>query len=67
MTPRKPRPPVVLPPPLPKSVPYPPDSVWRTWVDGEATAYRGNIFKRQGHRIARVFADAPTETKPSAE
>jgi hypothetical protein len=61
MTPRNPRPAVVSPPPLPKAVPYPPDSIWRAWEDGQATVYRGNLFRRQGHQIARVL-DAPAKT-----
>ena len=59
MTPRNPRPAPVAPPPLQKAVPYPPDSIWRSWEDGRATAYRGNLFKRQGHQIARVLEDKP--------
>jgi len=55
MTPRKPRPAAVVHPPLQKAVAYPPDSIWRTWQDGQATTYRGNLFKRQGHKIARVI------------
>jgi hypothetical protein len=62
MTLRKPRPPVVTPPPLPKAIPYPPDSIWRTWEEGKATMFRGNLFRRQGHKIARVLEpQAPTE------
>jgi len=59
MTLRKPRPAAVPPPPLPKAVPYPPDTIWRTWEDGQATMFRGNLFKRQGHRIARVMEPQP--------
>ncbi len=63
MTPRKPRPPVVLPPPLVKSVAYPPDSIWRTWQDGQVTVFRGNNFRRQGQQIARVFAETPVQAE----
>ena len=47
-------------PPLPKAVPYPPESIWRTWEDGKPTQYRGNTFRRQGHIVARVFDVTPT-------
>jgi len=47
-------------PPLPKAVPYPPESIWRTWEDGKPTQYRGNTFRRQGHIVARVFDVVPT-------
>ena len=61
MTLRKPRPAVVTPPPLPKAVPYPPDSIWRTWEDGKATLFRGNLFKRLGHQVARVLEVPPKD------
>ena len=59
MTQRSPRPAPVPPPPLPKAVPYPPESIWRTWEDEQPTLYRGNLFKRQGHQIARVHSAEP--------
>jgi hypothetical protein len=52
--------PVPVIPPLPKAVPYPPESIWRTWDDGKPTLYRGNTFRRQGHMVARVFDVTPT-------
>jgi hypothetical protein len=52
--------PVPVIPPLPKAVPYPPESIWRTWEDGKPTQYRGNTFRRQGHIVARVFDVTPT-------
>jgi hypothetical protein len=55
MTLRKPRPAAVPLAPLPKAIPYPPDSIWRGWEDGKPTLFRGNLFKRQGHQIARVY------------
>jgi hypothetical protein len=54
MTLRKPRPAPVPIAPLPKAVPYPPDSIWRTWEEGKPTLFRGNLFKRQGLHVARV-------------
>jgi len=51
--------PVPVIPPLPKAVPYPPESIWRTWDDGKPTLYRGNTFRRQGHMVARVFDVTP--------
>ena len=59
MTLRKPRPAAVPIPPLPRAVPYPPDTIWRAWQDGLPTMYRGNLFKRQGHQISRVIENAP--------
>jgi hypothetical protein len=59
MTARKPRPAAVAVAPLPKAVAYPPDSIWRTWEDGKATLFRGNLFKRQGQRVTRVV-DSPS-------
>jgi hypothetical protein len=56
MTLRKPRPAAVPPPPLVKAVAYPPDSIWRTWEDGRVMPFRGNLFKRQGHQVARAMA-----------
>jgi len=50
--------PVIIP--LQKAVPYPPESIWRTWEDGKPTQYRGNTFRRQGHVVARIFDAAPT-------
>ena len=47
--------PIVPLAPLPKAIPYPPDSIWRGWEDGKPTLFRGNLFKRQGHQIARVY------------
>jgi hypothetical protein len=62
MTLRKPRPVAAPIAPLPKAIPYPPDSIWRTWEDGKPTLFRGHLFKRQGHQIARVFApENPSE------
>ncbi len=58
MTLRKPRPAAVIPPPLPKAVPYPPESLWRTWEEDEVVVYRGNSFKRKGTKVARVFEPA---------
>jgi hypothetical protein len=55
MTARKPRPAPVAIPALPKAVAYPPDSIWRTWEEGKSTLFRGNLFKREGQRIARVI------------
>ena len=59
MTLSKPRPAAVVPPPLPKAVPYPPETIWRSWQEDQAVVYRGNTFKRQGHKIARVFDPPP--------
>ena len=52
--------PVIIP--LTKAVPYPPESIWRTWEDGKPTQYRGNTFKRQGTCVARVFDVTPPTT-----
>jgi hypothetical protein len=73
MTPRKPRTEAAQLPPQPKSVPYPPASIWKTKEDGADFEFRGNTFARRGDRVARIFepaakvAASPDKAKSSAE
>ena len=60
MTLRKPRQPAVQPAPLPKAVPYPPESIWSTWLEDTVTVFRGNTFMRKGRWVTRVF-DVPAD------
>ena len=59
MTARKPPPGSVAIAPLPKAVAYPPDSIWRTWQEGEPTLFRGNMFERRGQRVTRIVDSRP--------
>ncbi len=72
MTSRKPR--IEPPPPVPqpKSIPYPPASIWKGKEEGVSFNFRGNVFARRGNYVVQVLesnvaATAPVADAPSAE